>query len=148
MVLAGASKYLYYNADPTEVGVWTTRTISLAESGWRLDDWQGSDATADDMREVLSDLRGLYINAEWRTGPDDTLLDNVYLDTGAVLAGDLNCDGVLDNFDIDPFVLALTDPDTYHAQFPDCDIMNADCNGDGELDNFDIDPFVELLSGG
>ena len=64
------------------------------------------------------------------------------------LTGDLNCDGVIDAFDIDPFVLALTDPDGYAAAFPDCNIMNADCNGDGVVDAFDIDPFVELLVGG
>ena len=62
--------------------------------------------------------------------------------------GDLNCDGNLDAFDIDPFVLALTDPDGYEQQYPDCDRMLADCNGDGEIDAFDIDPFVELLTGG
>ena len=69
----------------------------------------------------------------------------------AVLAGqpgDLNCDGILDAFDIDPFVLALTSPQAYQLAFPDCNIMNADINGDGEIDAFDIDPFVELLTGG
>ena len=62
--------------------------------------------------------------------------------------GDLNCDGTLDAFDIDPFVLALTDPTGYQAAYPDCDRMNADCNEDGVIDAFDIDPFVELLTGG
>ena len=62
--------------------------------------------------------------------------------------GDLNCDQVLDSFDIDPFVLALTDPEAYARAFPECDINNADVNGDGELDAFDIDPFVVLLIGG
>ena len=62
--------------------------------------------------------------------------------------GDLNCDGVVNAFDIDPFVLALTDPAGYAAAWPNCDFMNADCNGDGEVNAFDIDPFVELLTGG
>ena len=62
--------------------------------------------------------------------------------------GDLNCDGILDAFDIDPFVLALTDPDGYAAAWPDCDRMLADIDGNGEIDAFDIDPFVELLVGG
>jgi len=60
--------------------------------------------------------------------------------------GDLDCDGVVNNFDIDPFVLALTDPAGYARKFPDCDRMLADCNSDGVVDNFDIDPFVKLLS--
>jgi len=60
--------------------------------------------------------------------------------------GDLNCDGVTNNFDIDPFVLALTDPAGYAQQFPSCDRLLADCNGDAAVDNFDIDPFVKLLT--
>jgi hypothetical protein len=62
--------------------------------------------------------------------------------------GDLNCDGLVNNFDIDPFVLALSDPTAYAAAFPECDRTNADVNEDGRVDNFDIDPFVVLLGGG
>ena len=62
-------------------------------------------------------------------------------------AGDVNCDGSLNNFDIDPFVLGLTDPSGYATTYPDCDVMLADCNGDGSVNNFDIDPFVALLTG-
>jgi hypothetical protein len=61
--------------------------------------------------------------------------------------GDLNCDGKLDAFDIDPFVLALTDPAGYEAAYPACDLSLADVNRDGNIDAFDIDPFVELLIG-
>ncbi|MBL8880533.1 MAG: hypothetical protein JNG88_15580 [Phycisphaerales bacterium] len=61
--------------------------------------------------------------------------------------GDINCDGSANNFDIDPFVLALVDPDAYAAQFPNCDRSRADINGDGDVNNFDIDPFVQLLTG-
>jgi glucose/arabinose dehydrogenase/plastocyanin len=72
--------------------------------------------------------------------------------TGVVLRlallGDINCDGLLNAFDIDPFVLALTNPTGYAAQFPDCDIRNADVNGDGLVNAFDIDPFVLVLTGG
>ncbi|MGE0482300.1 MAG: hypothetical protein AB7Q17_17720 [Phycisphaerae bacterium] len=61
--------------------------------------------------------------------------------------GDMNCDGVVNNFDIDPFVQALTDPAGYEAANPDCRIDNADVDGDGMVNNFDIDPFVALLTG-
>jgi hypothetical protein len=64
------------------------------------------------------------------------------------LLGDLNCDGLVNAFDIDPFVLALTDPAAYQAAHPDCQLMNADINGDGLVNAFDIDPFVVLLTGG
>jgi len=60
--------------------------------------------------------------------------------------GDLNCDEVTNNFDIDPFVLALTDPAGYAKAYPNCDRQRADINGDGAVDNFDIDPFVKLLT--
>jgi uncharacterized membrane protein len=62
--------------------------------------------------------------------------------------GDLNCDGAINAFDIDPFVLALTAPTSYAAAFPDCDILDGDCNGDGLVNVFDIDPFVLILTGG
>jgi hypothetical protein len=62
--------------------------------------------------------------------------------------GDLNCDGLVNAFDIDPFVLALVDPDAYAAEHPYCDHMLADINGDGVVNAFDIDPFVTLLVGG
>ncbi len=62
--------------------------------------------------------------------------------------GDLNCDGLINAFDIDPFVLALTDPELYAEMYPDCDYMLADINGDGLVNAFDIDPFVQLLTGG
>ncbi|QOJ13484.1 MAG: hypothetical protein HRU75_01990 [Planctomycetia bacterium] len=66
--------------------------------------------------------------------------------------GDLDGDGRLTNFDIDPFVLALTNREAYQAAFPHIppeaiDILG-DLNGDGVLTNFDIDPFVEALVNG
>lgn len=76
-------------------------------------------------------------------------------DAGGVLfdpfiLGDMNCDGALDNFDIDPFVLYLADPDGgYALEYPDCPgRWPADTNQDGVVNNFDIDAFVELLTGG
>ncbi|QOJ15639.1 MAG: PQQ-binding-like beta-propeller repeat protein [Planctomycetia bacterium] len=60
-------------------------------------------------------------------------------------AGDLNCDGLVNNFDIDPFVLAIIDPLIYATAFPDCSLAGADLDGDGTVNNFDIDPFVQRL---
>ena len=77
-------------------------------------------------------------------GPDNV---SVLLNQSGWPLGDLNCDGVVDTFDIDPFVLAISDPVAYAAAWPDCDVMLADCNGDGEVNAFDIDAFVELLIG-
>lgn len=61
---------------------------------------------------------------------------------------DMNLDGLLNNFDIDPFVMALVDLNAYEAQYgipADVGRILGDVNGDGALNNFDIDPFVECL---
>ncbi|MBU0638930.1 MAG: dockerin type I repeat-containing protein [Planctomycetes bacterium] len=63
------------------------------------------------------------------------------------IKGDVNCDGAVNGFDIDAFVLALDDPTTYEASFPLCDIRTADVNDDGSVNGFDIDAFVALLGG-
>ena len=60
--------------------------------------------------------------------------------------GDLDCDGTVSESDIDLFVLALVDPETYQTTNPDCHPINADCNLDGKVNSLDIDAFVELLS--
>ncbi|QOJ13628.1 MAG: hypothetical protein HRU75_02765 [Planctomycetia bacterium] len=62
--------------------------------------------------------------------------------------GDLNCDGLVNGFDIDPFVLALMDPAAYAVAFPGCDAQAADCNLDGVVNNFDTDSFLEILGVG
>jgi hypothetical protein len=62
--------------------------------------------------------------------------------------GDTNCDGNVNGYDIDPFVLALTSPADYAAAQPTCEIGTADVNGDGAVNGYDIDPFVALLTGG
>lgn len=60
--------------------------------------------------------------------------------------GDLNGDGVVDNSDIDAFVLALTDPAGYVQAYPDVPrVAVGDLTQDGVLDSNDIDPFVGRL---
>jgi len=97
----------------------------------------------------LNPGQGYYIAGRIVCGDVQSDVSNcVYVVAGGTPRGDLNCDGTVDGFDIQPFVLALTDPDEYVNQYPNCDVMNADCNGDGSVDGFDIQPFVELLTGG
>ncbi len=60
--------------------------------------------------------------------------------------GDLNCDGWVNNGDIDAFVYALSYPEQYPDEYPDCDIMLGDINGDGWMNNGDIDAFITLLN--
>ena len=64
--------------------------------------------------------------------------------------GDMDGDGDVDNFDIQPFELALTDQAAYLAQYPLLfDFQDrGDIDGDGDFDNFDIQPFEALLTSG
>jgi hypothetical protein len=64
------------------------------------------------------------------------------------ICADANCDGAVNAFDIDPFVLALVDSSTWEATY-DCDLLaTCDINGDDAVNAFDIDPFVVALVGG
>lgn len=76
------------------------------------------------------------------------LLTGDYGDTDLLFAkrlrlGDLNCDGSVDAFDIEPFVIAMFDPESFAST--NCDLTLADLNGDGRVDAFDIEPFLEAL---
>ncbi len=53
---------------------------------------------------------------------------------------DVNCDGAVDAFDIEPFVTLLVDPNAQR-----CSGCAADINADGVVDAFDIEPFVGCL---
>ena len=65
------------------------------------------------------------------------------------VVGDMNGDGAINAFDIDPFVLALADPVAYGEQFVGIDPdVTGDINCDGALNAFDIDPFVSVVTGG
>ncbi|MGE0479778.1 MAG: beta strand repeat-containing protein, partial [Phycisphaerae bacterium] len=62
--------------------------------------------------------------------------------------GDLDCNGMVNNFDINPFVLAIADPAAYALMYPGCDLNRADINGDGLVNNFDINGFVDCILNG
>ena len=154
-----------WQSDPHEFQT----SISAASQGWFAIDTSSAGVTLDvGDRFVIGVIGGgngmwlggsydpplggypqgeLYLNQNIHGGGGWDLAFQTYMGEAGVL-GDLNCDGTLDAFDIDPFVLALTDPVGYQQAFPDCDIMLGDINGDGTVDAFDIDPFVELLTGG
>jgi len=80
------------------------------------------------------------------TGNDITLTDFVI---DALLIGDMDGSGAVNNNDITPFVLALTDRPTYLATYPgiDPDVIG-DIDGSGVLNNNDITLFVTLLTTG
>ncbi len=73
--------------------------------------------------------------------------DEVFM-TGGPIPGDMNCDGAVTVGDINPFVLALTDPLAYGELFPTCDALAGDVNADLAVTVSDINGFVELVLGG
>ncbi len=60
---------------------------------------------------------------------------------------DVNCDGLINLFDVDPFILAMFDPAAYATTYPNCDPSLADVNRNGVIEFFDIDPFVDCVLG-
>lgn len=66
----------------------------------------------------------------------------------AAAAADTDCNGVVDFFDIDPFLLALFDPAGYAAAYCGGDPCAADVDCSGIIDFFDIDAFLTCVFGG
>ena len=66
----------------------------------------------------------------------------------SIVLGDLDGNGVLTNFDIAAFELALTNPAAHRAAYPGVtDVaLRGDVNHDGAFTNFDIQPFEDLLT--
>ena len=76
---------------------------------------------------------------------------NQYLRTQVIqpapLLGDIDLDGDVDSDDLDGFVLGLTDPAAYEAQYGVSPVMHGNLNQDGYLDINDVEPFVGLVGG-
>ena len=53
---------------------------------------------------------------------------------------DVNCDGVIDAYDIEPFIDLLVGPNPLR-----CSSCAGDANGDSVIDAFDIEPFVNCI---
>lgn len=69
-----------------------------------------------------------------------------YLNCTGYVKADTNCNGTINAFDIDPFVLALEDPPAYAAAYPECSMLcTADMDSNGTVNSFDIQPFVDCL---
>ncbi|MGD8453786.1 MAG: hypothetical protein PVJ57_18385 [Phycisphaerae bacterium] len=82
------------------------------------------------------------------TSADESYQVALYIgaNAAAVLFGDVNGDGNVNNFDIAPFVFAVTHTqEEFEDAYPNGCYDCADVNGDGTVNNFDISPFVSLL---
>ncbi|HUN81111.1 MAG TPA: hypothetical protein VMV81_06320 [Phycisphaerae bacterium] len=103
---------------------------------------------------AATDANGLF-------GPTGVAVDrrhNVYIsDTNNMralrydapfgLPGDMNCDGLINVGDVEPWVLAVLNPSGYAASFPACDMTLGDLNGDGRIDGADVRGLVSAILG-
>jgi hypothetical protein len=119
---------------------WNTLTLDLVNAPHT--DAAGFDPTA------VTQMR--FYGTDWSGGADLDYLQvrNLVITTPgpAVLCGDANCDGLVNNGDIDAFVMALTDPVNYGTTYG-C-APNCDTNGDTLVNNGDIDSFVAAVVAG
>ena len=114
---------------------------SATSCEWGCDAPRGSCCLDDGCAEIHAEL---CLLAEGEYFGDGSSCAETLCGPGQ-LPGDLNCDGVVDFDDIDPFVAALGGQEAYEAAYPNCNWLNADANGDGVVTFDDIDPFVALL---
>ncbi|MBN2448511.1 MAG: choice-of-anchor J domain-containing protein [Phycisphaerae bacterium] len=137
------------NNGSTWTTVWTN-TAEVTDSSWTFQEFDIS-AVADNQANVMIRWTMGTTDSGWRYcgwNIDDIQVWAADPDGCPNQLGDLNCDGSTDVFDIDAFVLAITDAASYAAAYPDCDVNLADCDNDGAPDVFDIDAFVMLITGG
>ena len=125
--------------------LWSNGKMELKENAWSS--WSF------DLPASCNNQPSVYIRWGYRIGIQAHAFSGWNLDDVEIwafgqppeLLGDMNCDDAVDFGDINPFVLALTNPAAYAQAFPGCDINHADINGDGNIDFADINPFIGLI---
>ncbi len=129
----------YFYADFSVQRVYSLRVVSGKLTDWR--EWTDTLQPAGGIASFAEDAAGeLYLVTRFgrvhRIVPD------------GLAHGDMNGDGDVDAFDVEPFVLALTDRNAYISMFPSIDPDDiGDLNCDGVLNAFDIEPFIAALVG-
>lgn len=131
------------------VGILAAATIALADSyeiDWSTTDGGGAMFSTGGGLEMGSTLGQPDANLTTLTGGDYELLGGFWpIAVPSVFLGDMNCDGLVDNRDIAPFVLALVDPVEYQTTYPACGINQGDMDNDGTMNGLDMQKFVDLL---
>ncbi len=113
-----------------------TSLLHLTDSGVvyavvHLRDAAGNDLNSNPISGLPTAFVRIALGAEPPTCPGDR--------------GDANCDGTIDFFDIDPFLLSLFNPAAYTAANCGGSLCAADIDCNGGVDFFDIDPFLTCL---
>ena len=79
VILEGANGTRLFAAIPIPTANWTTTTVQLNESLWRVGSRIGALATTKQLQDVLCNIRRLLIRGEFYNGNDEGFLDNVIL---------------------------------------------------------------------
>lgn len=87
---------------------------------------------------------GVLDDCDINTGTSFDVNGNAAPDECDFCLGDVNCDGIVNCEDVDPFVAALSHPGGV-GWTAACDWLSADANHDGQVTFADIDPFVARL---
>lgn len=78
-----------------------------------------------------------YLESEWN-----------YSNMKTARIGDMNTDGWVTFQDINPFVLAISDPDEYESEYEFSADASGDVNQDGAANIADVSSFLSLINGG
>ncbi|MBL8879366.1 MAG: hypothetical protein JNG88_09630 [Phycisphaerales bacterium] len=96
---------------------------------------------------VIDPLTGDFLFSTFGGGSRVIVVRGFENPCAGYLRGDSNGNNLVNNFDIDAFVLAIVDPVAYSAQYGAAALRcRNDLNNDATVDNFDIDLFVDCLS--
>ncbi len=113
-----------------ELGIRSLEQALVNEYGLQLPGWRLAVAHA-----VTADGRAIVGVGRNPGGSEEAFLAIL---SPACDPCDANCDGVVDAFDIEPFITRLLGGGG-------CNACTGDVNGDGAIDAFDIEPFVDCL---
>jgi hypothetical protein len=127
---------IWSNGPQVKDGAWSQKVYDLSAVG--------TDQPAVWVRWGYQVGNGAFAFSGWNI--DDIEIWGLHASGTVFPPGDLNCDHTVDFGDINPFVLALTDPAGYATTYPTCNRDLADINGDGSVNFGDINPFVALLT--
>ena len=136
----GSTWTLVETVGPTTSAGWTEHAFTV-----------GDYVTPTAQVRVRFEASDLGAGSVVEAGIDAFRVESVVCDAPPICPGDMNCDGLVDYADIDPFVAALSCVGGAPTCWPpagvsaDCPWINADCNGDGEVSYGDIDPFVARI---
>jgi hypothetical protein len=121
-------------------------SLLASVAAFRGDDGTNFRSLADDCFFGIKDagpIRSVRLRGNGGGGIEGDVLR--FVSTPAGCLGDMDCDGDVDFFDIDPFVAKLGCPGAGASCDDACPWQNGDVDQDGDVDFFDIDPFVGRL---